>query len=69
MENRGDYWVEQTREEFERTLASPLLVDLLFKSLVRERVEEWLALADSGLRDDGPRVFVSSRMRRLDDHR
>ena len=59
MENRGDYWVEQTREEFERTVASPLMVDLLFKSLVRERVEEWLALADSRLRDDGPRVFVA----------
>jgi uncharacterized protein len=56
---RGDYWIEQTQEEFEHTRTSPMLVDLLFKSLVRERVEEWLTMADERLGSEGQLVFVA----------
>jgi uncharacterized protein len=59
IEDRGDYWVEQTQDELDRTAASPLMIDLLFKSLARQRVERWLGLADARLRDDGPKVYVA----------
>jgi hypothetical protein len=36
-----------------------MLVELYFKSLVRERVEEWLTLADEHLGAGGPPIFVA----------
>jgi uncharacterized protein len=49
VENSGYYWVHQTRDEFEATRADPAKIDTLFKSLVLERVQEWLDLADERL--------------------
>jgi Icc-related predicted phosphoesterase len=48
-ENAGYYWVHQTREEFEDTRSDPAKIDALFKSLVFNRVQEWLDLADERL--------------------
>jgi Icc-related predicted phosphoesterase len=59
FEDRGYYWIEQTREEFERTRSNPLMADLLFKSLARARLQEWLELADSRLGAGEARVFVA----------
>jgi len=55
----GDYCIEQTPDEYEHTRSNPMLVDLYFKSLVRERVEEWLTLADERLGAGGPPIFVA----------
>jgi Icc-related predicted phosphoesterase len=49
IESAGYYWVHQTRDEFEETRADPAKIDALFKSLVLERIEGWLALADERL--------------------
>ena len=49
IENAGYYWTHQSREEFEATKADPAKIDALFKSLVYERVQEWLDLADERL--------------------
>jgi Icc-related predicted phosphoesterase len=57
--NRGDYWLEQTPEEYERLVANPAMVDLYFKSLARQRLEEWLQLADEWLNESGPPVFIA----------
>ncbi len=57
--DHGDYWIEQTPEEFEHTRSNPMLVDLYFKSLVRERMQEWLTLADERRGNGGPPIFVA----------
>ena len=49
VENAGYYWVHQTRDEFNDTRADPAKIDTLFKSLVFQRVQEWLDLADERL--------------------
>jgi len=49
VENAGYYWVHQTREEFNDTRSDPAKIDALFKSLVFQRVQEWLDLADERL--------------------
>src|SRR5512139_2608631 len=49
VENAGYYWVHQTREEFNDTRDDPAKIDALFKSLVFNRVQEWLDLADERL--------------------
>lgn len=59
IEQHGDYWLEQTAEEHEHLRSNPSLVELYFKSLVRERIQEWLALADDRLSAGGPPVFVA----------
>jgi Icc-related predicted phosphoesterase len=59
LADHGDYWIEQSPEEFEHTRNNPTLVDIFFKSLVRERLEEWLTLADERLGNGGPPVFVA----------
>lgn len=59
IEDRGDYWIEQSSEEFENTRGNPMLVDILFKSLIRERIEQWLTLADERLASDGRQVFIA----------
>ncbi|NLE22982.1 MAG: hypothetical protein GX624_09415 [Actinobacteria bacterium] len=57
--DRGDYWLEQTPEEYEHLRSNPSVVELYFKSLVRERIEEWLTMADEQLSAEGPPVFVA----------
>jgi Icc-related predicted phosphoesterase len=59
IEDHGDYWLEQTPDEYEHLRSNPSLVELYFKSLVRERIQEWLALADDRLSADGPPVFIA----------
>ena len=49
VENAGYYWVHQTRAEFDDTRSDPAKIDALFKSLVFQRVQEWLDLADERL--------------------
>ena len=49
VENAGYYWVHQTRDEFNDTRSDPAEIDALFKSLVFQRVQEWLDLADERL--------------------
>ena len=49
VENAGYYWVHQSRAEFDETRADPAKIDVLFKSLVFQRVQEWLDLADERL--------------------
>jgi Icc-related predicted phosphoesterase len=57
--DQGDYWLEQTPEEYEHLRSNPALVELYFKSLVRERIQDWLTLADEKLGAGGPPVFVA----------
>ncbi len=57
--DHGDYWIEQTPDELEQTRTDPMLVDLLFKSLVRSRIEEWLTLADERLGSESQLVLVA----------
>ena len=59
IENAGYYWVHQTREEFEDTKADPAKIDALFKSLVFERVQEWLDLADERLEGKPYTMFMA----------
>ncbi len=59
ISDHGDYWLEQTPEEYEHLRSNQALVELYFKSLVRQRIEEWLTLADEKLGADGPPVFVA----------
>jgi Icc-related predicted phosphoesterase len=59
IEDHGDYWLEQTADEYEHLRSNPPLVELYFKSLVRERIQEWLALADDRLSAGGPPVFIA----------
>jgi len=49
IEGAGYYWVEQSQDEYETTRADPLRSEALFRGLVLERVEQWLALADERL--------------------
>jgi uncharacterized protein len=55
----GQYAYEMTPDEQEWYAADQKRVDELFRKLVLERVEEWLAEADEKLRGTGVRCFVS----------
>jgi uncharacterized protein len=59
IEDHGDYWLEQTPDEYEHLRSNPSLVELYFKSLVRERIQEWLTMADDRLSAAGPPVFIA----------
>ena len=58
-ENAGYYWVHQTREEFEDTRSDPAKIDALFKSLVFQRVQEWLDLADERLEGKPYQMYMA----------
>ncbi len=59
VENAGYYWVHQTREEFDETRADPAKIDALFKSLVFNRVQEWLDLADERLEGKPYQMYMA----------
>ena len=59
VENAGYYWVHQTREEFNDTRADPAKIDALFKSLVFQRVQEWLDLADERLEGKPYQMYMA----------
>jgi uncharacterized protein len=59
VENAGYYWVHQTREEFEDTRADPEKIDVLFKSLVFKRIQEWLDLADERLEGKRHQMYMA----------
>ena len=59
VENAGYYWVHQTREEFDDTRADPAKIDALFKSLVFDRVQEWLDLADERLEGKPYQMYMA----------
>src|SRR5512143_2193420 len=46
IEMMGYYWVHQTPDEFQVYREDPKKVDALFKKLVLQRLQEWIALAD-----------------------
>jgi Icc-related predicted phosphoesterase len=57
--DKGDYWLEQTQEEYEHVRSNPALVELYFKSLARERIQGWFAMAEERLGAGGPPVFIA----------
>jgi len=59
IELMGYYWVHQTQEEFQEHKADPQKVDLLFKSLMLARLEEWIALADTRLTGTPYKVYMA----------
>lgn len=59
LEARGHYWVEVTEDEQRETRDNPGVVDLLFKSAVRRRVERWLDIADERLRGSRRLLYMT----------
>jgi Icc-related predicted phosphoesterase len=55
----GQYWFITDPEEYAAFQADQGKVDQLFKKLVVERAEEWMAEADQKLKGTGVRCFVS----------
>jgi len=58
LEDRGHYWIDVSAEEFEATKNDEGLIDLLFKSAVRRRMEDWLEMAPGLMNGSGTRVFM-----------
>jgi Icc-related predicted phosphoesterase len=58
LESRGHYWLDVPAEEFAQMRAQPELVDLLFKSAVRRRLEEWLEKADAAMQRTPTQLFM-----------
>jgi uncharacterized protein len=54
----GNYFLVGAEEELQR-LASPAELDLTFRRVVYESMQEWAALADERLRGTGRRCFVA----------
>lgn len=59
IEAHGDYWFEESLEELQEMRSNPMMVDLVFKSLMRTRLERWLTLADETINGSGRRVFIA----------
>jgi Icc-related predicted phosphoesterase len=59
VENAGYYWVHQSRSEFDETRGDPAKIDALFKSLVFQRVQEWLDLADERLEGKPYQMYMA----------
>jgi uncharacterized protein len=59
MANAGQYGVEMTEAEHDLYVQDPSQLDGLFERALRERVEEWVALADERLEGQDVRCFVS----------
>ena len=57
--NTGHYAFETYEEEYAAYKNDPGLIETLFRRLLLERVEHWVALADDRLSDTNVRCFVS----------
>ncbi|MBI3763124.1 MAG: metallophosphoesterase, partial [Chloroflexi bacterium] len=55
----GYYSTIMSEDEFRATQADPAAVEALFKELARKRLEEWIDLAETRLKDTGIRCFVT----------
>jgi len=58
--NTGQYAIEMTQEEYQGYENDPSRLDALFKKLLVERVEQWMADADEKLRGQNVRCFISA---------
>lgn len=59
IETMGYYWVHQTPDEFADFKANPKKVDSLFKQLMLQRLQEWIALADERLAGADFKVYMA----------
>jgi Icc-related predicted phosphoesterase len=59
IEMMGYYWVHQTPDEFQVYKADPRKVDTLFKQLMLQRLQEWIALADERLAGTPFKVYMA----------
>lgn len=59
IETMGYYWTHQTPDEFMAFKADPKKVDALFKQLMLERLQEWIALADERLAGADFKVYMA----------
>jgi Icc-related predicted phosphoesterase len=59
IEMMGYYWVHQTLDEFRQYKNDPVRVDQLFKELMLQRLNEWMALADERLSGTGYKVYMA----------
>lgn len=59
LSDAGSYPYETDQDEFAVLEVDQARVDELFLRLVRERVEQWVGLADERFRGEGVRCFVS----------
>ena len=59
IEMLGYYWVHQTPDEFQVFKADPRKVDTLFKQLMLQRLQEWIALADERLAGTPFKVYMA----------
>lgn len=55
----GFYHRTMTEEEFQAIQADPAAVDQLFHQLARERLIQWIELAETRLKDTGIKCFVT----------
>lgn len=65
IENMGYYWVHQTPEEFQAHRDDPGKLDELFRRLMLERLQAWMALAGERLAGSPLKLFMSAGN---DDH-
>jgi uncharacterized protein len=60
IEMGGDYWILQSEDEFRQTCADPAAIEMLFKSVTFERLNEWMQIADDHLRKRPQRILVAA---------
>jgi Icc-related predicted phosphoesterase len=60
IEMGGDYWIFQSEDEFRQTCADPAAVEMLFKSVTFERLNEWMQIADDHLRKHPQRILIAA---------
>ena len=60
IELSGGYWILQSDDEFRQTCADAATVEMLFKSVTFERLNEWMQIADEHLRKHPQRVLIAA---------
>ena len=60
IEMGGDYWVVQGEDEFRQTCGDPSMLEIVFKSLTMERLNDWMQMADEHLREHPQRILVAA---------
>jgi Icc-related predicted phosphoesterase len=60
VEMAGDYWVVQTEDELRQTAGDPATLEMLFKSVTFERLNDWMQIADDHLREHPQRVLIAA---------
>ena len=59
LESRGHYWIEVSEEEHQSMRENPGIVELLFKSTIRKRMEKWIDIADERLARSRCQLFMT----------